>query len=97
MPGGSGSSNPNNPDDIAGNVAGTARSRIAKVLSPNTLQLCIETGKYSLELSELDSSLPISDGELFAKMLEQYEHTRHSILPVWARLKKPDKAIFVKV
>jgi hypothetical protein len=97
MPGGSGSSNPSGSNNLVGNSAGAAGLTIVKPPLPTTLQLCIETGKYSLELGELDSSIPISDGVLFARMRKQYERTCHSILPMWARFKKPDKAIFVKV
>jgi hypothetical protein len=98
MPGGSVSSSissgSNNP---VANVAAAAAPIIIKPPPPTALQLYIETGKYSLELSALNSSAATSDGAVFARIREQYERTRRSILPMWARFKKPDKAIFVKV
>jgi hypothetical protein len=98
MPGGSGSSSrPSAPSNPVANVATAAGPTIVKPPPPIALQLCIETGKYSLELSALNSSAATSDGAVFARIREQYERTRRSILPMWARFKKPDKAIFVKV
>jgi len=61
------------------------------------LQLCIETGKYSLELGELELYMPESDGILFQKIRKRYEHSRHSALPMRLRFSKPDRVIFVKV
>lgn len=60
------------------------------------LQLCIETGKYTLELSEIDLDQPSSDGQLFEKIRETYEHARQSMFPIGFRLSKPGKAIFIK-
>lgn len=60
------------------------------------LQLCIETGKFTLELSELDLDHPPSDGQLFERIREKYEHARHSMLPMRFRFSKPGKAIFIK-
>lgn len=94
MPSGSSSSIPSDPNNLVGNVADP---RSVTPSRKTALQLCIETSQYSLELGELDSSIPISDGALFARMRAQYERTRHSVLPMWARFKKPDKAVFVKV
>lgn len=93
MPSGSSSSIPSDPNNLVGNVADP---RSVTPSRKTALQLCIETSQYSLELGELDSSIPISDGALFARMRAQYERTRHSVLPMWARFKKPDKAVFVK-
>jgi hypothetical protein len=97
MPGGS-SSGSNGQNDLASNVAGPSGLKTVKPSPPTALQLCIETGKYKLEMSELARPSPaVSDGELFATIREKYESTRHSILPTWARFKKPNRAIFVKV
>lgn len=60
------------------------------------LQLCIETGKFTLELSELDLDQPPSDGQLFEKIREKYQYARYSILPMRFRFSKPGKAIFIK-
>jgi hypothetical protein len=98
MPGGSGSSSkPSAPSNSVANVAAAAGPTIVKPPPPTALQLCIETGKYSLELSALNSSTATSDGAIYVRIREQYERKRRSILPMWARFKKPDKAIFVKV
>ncbi|CAN9171282.1 unnamed protein product [Alternaria sp. RS040] len=97
MPGGS-SSGSNGQNNLASNVAGPSGLQTVKPSPPTALQLCIETGKYKLEMSELARPSPtVSDGELFAIIREKYESTRHSILPTWARFKKPNRATFVKV
>jgi hypothetical protein len=62
-----------------------------------TLQLCIENGKYSLELGEIDMGKPQSDGILFQRIRKRYEEVRHSFLPMRLRFSKPDKVVFVKV
>jgi hypothetical protein len=61
------------------------------------LQLCIETGKYSLELGEIELDKPQSDGILFQRIRQRYEQIRHSVLPMRLRFSKPDKATFIKV
>jgi hypothetical protein len=97
QPGGSSSSG-SDQNNVANNVVRLSVLKTAKPSPTTALQLCIETGKYKLELSELARPSPaVSDGELFAMIRKQYESTRRSILPRWARFKKPDKAIFVKV
>ncbi|KAL9040600.1 MAG: hypothetical protein Q9214_004423 [Letrouitia sp. 1 TL-2023] len=73
---------------------GTARDRRAPIRE--NLQLCIETGKYSLEIEEVGLDRPQSDGILFQSIRERYEHIRHSVLPMRLRFSKPNKAIFVK-
>ncbi|RYN19941.1 hypothetical protein AA0112_g10905 [Alternaria arborescens] len=96
MPGGS-SSTSHSQNNIASNVTPPSGLKTVKTSPPTALQLCIETGKYKLEMSELTRPSPaVSDGELFAMIREQYETTRRSIFPTWARFKKPNKAIFVK-
>jgi hypothetical protein len=62
-----------------------------------TLQLCIETGKYSLELGELRLDRLENDGILFQKIRKRYEQIRHSALPMRLRFSKPDRVIFIKV
>jgi len=97
MPGGSSSSS-NSQNNLASNVAPPSGIKTVKPSPSTALQLCIETGKYKLEMSELARpSSAVSDGELFAMIREQYETTRRSIFPTWARFKKPNKAVFVKV
>jgi hypothetical protein len=75
----------------------TSTSQSAVVQFPQALQLCIETGKYTIELSELGREAVCSDGIVFERMRRQYEGYRNSMFPAWARFRKPDKAIFVKV
>ncbi|CAN9278346.1 unnamed protein product [Alternaria alternata] len=95
MPG-SGSSSSNDPNNLVSNAVSSHLNTV-KPPPSTALQLCIETGKYKLEMSELARPSPaVSDGELFAMIREKYESTRHSILPTWARFKKPNRAIFVK-
>lgn len=89
MPGGGGNSDLNDRATAGGASASNAQQRQA-------LQLCIETGKFTLELSELDLEWPHSDGMLFERIRERYEGVRHSILPMRLRFSKPDKAIFLK-
>jgi hypothetical protein len=97
MPGGSNSSS-NGGNNLANNVAGPSGLKAVKSPPPNALQLCIETGKYRREMSKLPRPSPtVSDGELFAMIRKQYESTRRSVLPPWARFTKPDKANFVQV
>ena len=97
MPGGSSSSS-NGGNNLANNVAGPSDLKAVKSPPPTALQLCIETGKYKREMSKLPRPSPtVSDGELFAMIRKNYESTRRSVLPTWARLKTPDKANFVKV
>jgi hypothetical protein len=98
MPGASSSSSSNGQNYIASSVAGSSGLKTVKHPRRTALQLCIETGKYKLEMSELTHpNRTVTDGELFAMIRERYERTRHSILPKWARFKKPNKAIFVQV
>ncbi|KAB2099085.1 hypothetical protein AG0111_0g12615 [Alternaria gaisen] len=97
MPGASSSSSSNGQNNIARSVAGSSGLKTVKHPRRTALQLCIETGKYKLEMSELTHpNRTVTDGELFAMIRERYERTRHSILPKWARFKKPNKAIFVQ-
>lgn len=76
----------------------TPRERARGPRTPvrENLQLCIETGKYSLELGEVGLDRSQSDGILFQRIRERYEHIRHSILPMRLRFSKPSKAVFVK-
>jgi len=62
-----------------------------------TLQLCIETGKYTLELGELKFDRRESDGVLFQEIRRKYDSVRHALLPMRLRFQRPGKAIFVKV
>jgi hypothetical protein len=73
--------------------------RAPEPLTPvrETLQLCIETGKYSLELGELRLDRLENDGILFQKIRKRYEQIRHSALPMRLRFSKPDRVIFIKV
>lgn len=97
MPGGSSSSS-NGQNNLANIVAGSSGLKAVKSLPSIALQLCIGTGKYKIELKSLTRHSPVvSDGELFAMIRARYETARHSILPIWARFKKPNRAIFVKV
>ncbi|OWY45676.1 hypothetical protein AALT_g10501 [Alternaria alternata] len=97
MPGGSSSSSSNGQNSLANSVAGSSGLRTVQPPRLTALQLCIETGKYKLEMSELaHPNRAVTDGEIFAMIREQYERTRHSILPKWARFKKPNKAIFIQ-
>jgi hypothetical protein len=97
MPG-SGSSNSNGQKDLTSDIVELSALKTIEPPPPTALQLCIETGKYKLEMRELARpSLAVSDGELFAMIREKYESTRHSRLSTWARFKKPNRAIFVKV
>lgn len=75
--------------------SGTAPDPLTPVRE--ALQLCIETGKYSLELGELELYKPESDGILFQKIRRRYGQIRHSALPMRLRFSKPDRVIFVKV
>ena len=52
-----------------------------------------------MELGEVELKAPQSDGVLFQRIRERYEHVCHSTLPMgWRwRFRKPDTAIFVKV
>lgn len=70
--------------------------RLPTLKQRKALQLCIETGKFTLELSELDLDRPHSDGLLFERIRKRYERVRHSILPMRLRFSQPDKVIFVK-
>lgn len=92
IPGRGGNSGPDDPTIrvmAGGPSASNAQQR-------QTLQLCIETGKFTLELGELDLGWPYSDGLLFERIREKYEGVRQSILPMRLRPSKPDKVIFVK-
>jgi hypothetical protein len=97
MPGGSDDSNPSIPMNPVGHIARVADPSSANHPLPTSLQLCIETEKNLLEMARLEISSTSSDGEIFARMREQYETTRRSLLPRWARFKRPEKAIYVKV
>lgn len=88
MPGG-GNNDSNDQATAEGAPDSNAQQRQA-------LQLCIETGRFTIELSELDLELPHSDGFLFERIREKYERAHHSILPMRLRFSKPDKAIFLK-
>lgn len=57
----------------------------------------MQTGRYSLELSELGLDKPESDGSLFERIRQDYERVRHSVFPMRFRLTKPDAVIFLKV
>lgn len=92
MPDGTGSSNPNDP----AKRAAVGDPSVSNTQQRQFLQLCIETGKFTLELSEVDVDQPDSDGVLFEKIRKQYEQIRYSILPMRLRFRKPDKAIFIK-
>ncbi|KAB8202234.1 hypothetical protein BDV34DRAFT_157380 [Aspergillus parasiticus] len=72
-----------------GSSAANSRQRQA-------LQLCTETGKFTLVLSEIDLDQSHSDGLLFKQIREKYERTRHSMLPMRLRFSKPGKATFIK-
>lgn len=84
------------PSDPA-NQASSGRAPGPLTPVREALQLCIETGKYSLELGELELDKPQNDGIVFQRIRKRYEHIRHSVLPMRLRFSKPDKAIFVKV
>ncbi|CVL07632.1 uncharacterized protein FMAN_14509 [Fusarium mangiferae] len=60
------------------------------------LQLCIETGKYTLALNEVDLHGPCTDGNLFGRIRERYELSSRHILPLRMWFWKPENAIFVK-
>ncbi|CAN9268170.1 unnamed protein product [Alternaria alternata] len=93
-----GSSNSNNANNLISNVAGSSGHNAIKPPIPTSLQLCIKTGKYKLVMSQLARpNSAVSDGELFAMIRQQYERTRRSILPTWARFKTPARAIFVEL
>jgi hypothetical protein len=99
MPGGNGDGNPNGePNDSESQ--GAAKGPSAPVSGKRqALQLCIQTGKFKLELGELDLELdqPSNDGLIFETMRKKYQNTRRSIFPMWLRFSQPDKIIFVKV
>jgi hypothetical protein len=68
------------------------------------LQLCIETGKYSVKMNELEVNQPHqngfileSDGMFFERIRIAYQTARHSMLPMRLRFRKPKEVIFVKV
>ena len=62
-----------------------------------SLQLCIETGKYGIEMANIDWTVPFSDGTLFEQIRRSYVETRPSILPFFFKFRKPKEAIFVRV
>lgn len=88
-----------NQGDSSESVNQASSERASDPLTPvrESIQLCVETGKYSLELEELELNGPQSDGILFQRIRERYEHTRPSILPMRLRFSKPERAILVKV
>ena len=50
-----------------------------------------------MELGEVELKASQTDGVLFERIRETYEHVRHSTLPMRWRFRKPEIAIFVKV
>ncbi|KAF7672560.1 hypothetical protein GT037_009591 [Alternaria burnsii] len=96
MPGGSSSSS-NGQNNLANIVARSTGLKAVRSLPSTALQLCIGTGKYKIEMKPLTRPNPVgTDGEISAMIRARYETASRSILPIWARFKKPDKAIFVK-
>jgi hypothetical protein len=93
IPGNRDQGGPSDPTNQAS--SGTGKDSLASVRE--ALQLCIETGRYSLELGELDLNETQTDGILFESMKQRYERVRHSVLPMRLRFSKPDRVIFVKV
>ncbi|SCV40311.1 uncharacterized protein FFB14_07450 [Fusarium fujikuroi] len=93
-PGGNGGNDPDPSNQVPGasssnQIAHTIRTRQA-------LQLCVETGKYTLELNEIDLDGPCTDGKLFERIRQRYERSPRYMLPFRMRFWKPEKAIFVK-
>lgn len=90
----SGSSDPHAPESSGLAVSPPSSSKPSQ---PEALQLCIETGKFTMELDQVNLNQTHTDGELFERIRESYKRTRHSIFPMWLRFSKPGKAIFIKV
>jgi hypothetical protein len=93
-PGSSNQRESNEPSDLH---TGSKNQETSPPPVNEALQLCVETGRHSVELGTLDVEPAQSDGDLFRRLREQYKSVRSSALPIAFRFKKPDKVIYVKV
>ena len=80
----SGWSTQRNPPNVSNDSAGLNARNTSVVLSPQPtgtatplfFELCVNTGRYTISLGEIDIALVASDAELFKRISEKYYELR---------------------